>query len=525
MIANILGNGLWTFTNTAAYIRYRRALRNPRRAQEEILRRFLRRNADSEYGRRYGYPRIRTVKDFQSAVPIVTYGDLEPWIEKVRQGQPQVFTTEPVLFMEKSSGSSSAAKYIPYTTSLLNEFRRAIGTWMFDVFTGRPSLLYGAQYWAISPVARRKEVTPGGLTVGIEDDTEYLGTVARQALRMVLAVPASVCRVQDMEENRRITLQYLIQCRNLRFISVWNPSFLTLLMSRLPAGRQPLEYWPHLKLISCWTSANSARFVGELRQLFPGVEVQGKGLLATEGIVSFPELGHPAPSPALTSHFLEFVDEDAPLATPSPPTGGGNGIGVRGDGEARLVDELEVGRRYRVLITTGGGFARYSLGDVVEVVAPGAIEFVGKADLVSDVCGEKLDEMFVGRILEEASANFSSVGFVMLAPEWSRPPHYILFVESDEDRALADHVERLLRASVHYDYCRRLGQLGPVKGIRVHDGAARYLKRCVALGQRPGNVKAAYLGREFGWRDWLDSEKTAPVSPATSPLLEACHGR
>jgi hypothetical protein len=504
MIANIVGNGLWTLTNTAAYTRYRRAVRNPRQAQEEILRQFLRRNADSEYGRRYGYARVRTVRDFQRAVPIVTYGDLEPWIEKIRQGQPGVFTTEPVLFMEKSSGSSSPAKYIPYTTSLLNEFRRAVGAWMFNLFTGRPSLLSGTQYWAITPVARRKEVTPGGLPVGIEDDTEYLGTVARHVLRMVLAVPGSVCRVQDMEENRRITLQHMIRCRNLRFISVWNPSFLTLLMSRLPSDRQPIDYWPHLKLISCWTSANSARFVPELRRLFPGVEVQGKGLLATEGIVSFPELGHPAPSPALTSHFLEFVDEG---------------------GEARLVDELEVGGRYRVVITTGSGFARYSLGDLVEAVAPNALEFVGKADLVSDVCGEKLDEVFVARVLEEVSAHFGALGFAMLAPEWSRPPHYMLFTESDDAPALASRVEQLLRDSVHYDYCRRLGQLGPVEGIRVRDGASRYLKRCVALGQRPGNVKAAYLHREFGWRDWFTPEKAAPVPPARIPLLKASHVR
>jgi hypothetical protein len=493
MIANIVGNGLWTVANLAAYVRYRRALSNPRRAQEEILRRFLRCNANSEYGRHYGYGRIRTVRDFQRAVPIVTYGELEPWIEKIRQGGSQVLTAEPVLFLEKSSGSSAAAKYIPYTASLLNEFRRAVGAWMFDLYTGRPSLLSGTQYWAISPAARRKEITPGGLRIGIEDDTEYLGAVARHALRMVMPVPGCICRVQDMEENRRITLQYLIRSRNLRFISVWNPSFLTLLMRRLPAGRRPLDYWPHLKLISCWTSRNSARFIPELEQLFPGVEVQGKGLLATEGIVSFPELGHPAPSPALTSHFLEFLDEN---------------------GEARLVDELEVGGRYRVLLTTGAGFARYSLGDLVEVVAPSALEFVGKADLVSDVCGEKLDEVFVGRILEEVSARFGPLGFAMLAPEWSRPPHYVLFTESHDPANLADHVEQLLRDSVHYDYCRRLGQLGPVEGVRVQDGAARYLKRCVALGQRPGNVKAACLRREFGWRDWLCDEKTAsPPSP------------
>ena len=55
----------------------------------------------------------------------------------------------------------------------------------------------------------------------------------------------------------------------------------------------------------------SARFLPELRALFPGVEIQGKGLLATEGVISIPLMGRPAPVPAVTSHFLEFLDEGA----------------------------------------------------------------------------------------------------------------------------------------------------------------------------------------------------------------------
>jgi hypothetical protein len=498
MIGCLAGNCLWLLANTAAYCRYRRAARNPRRAQEEILRRFIQQNAASEYGQRYQYAKLRTIRDFQDALPIVTYDDLEPWIEKIRDGVHNVLTGEPVLFMEKTSGSSSAAKYIPYTASLLREFRNAIGAWMFDLFTGRPGLLAGSQYWSISPVARQPEFTPGGLRVGIDDDTQYLGPIARQALRRLLAVPGSVALIQEMDECRRVTLEYLMRCRDLRFVSVWSPSFLTLLMDRLPAGARPRDYWPELQLISCWTSAASARLVDDLRERFPGAEIQGKGLLATEGVVSFPELGRPGPSPALTSHFLEFVDDD---------------------GRARLVDEIEVGRRYRVLITTGGGLARYSLGDLVEVTAPGAIEFVGRADAVCDLCGEKLSETFVGRILEDAARHFDLNGFTMLAPEWSSPPHYLLFVESDFAATVADFVEERLRASVHYDYCRRLGQLGPVAGIKVVQAADRYLRGCVALGQRPGNVKPANLRRELGWRQLLTGQA------ASEPLatVEAAH--
>jgi hypothetical protein len=396
-----------------------------------------------------------------------------------------VLTREPVLFFEKTSGSASDAKYIPHTKSLLREFREAIGAWMFDLFTHRPGLLVGKQYWSISPLAREKEFTPGGLRVGIEDDTEYLGAMARRALRWVLAVPGSVALAADMEECRRLTVDALLRCPRLRFISVWNPSFLTLLMDRLPSGMRPRDVWPQLRLISCWTSGAAARFVPDLRELFPGVEIQGKGLLATEGVVSFPETGKPAQSLALTSHFLEFLDED---------------------GHARLADELEVGRRYRVVVTAGGGFARYALGDLVEVVAPGAIEFVGRADSVSDLCGEKLSEPFVGRVVEQVCQSFGHSGFALVAPEWSRPPRYLLFVENDAADELAAEVERQLCQSVHYGYCRRLGQLAPLLGVRVQDAQRRYLDGCASLGQRSGSVKPAYLRRELGWRERLGSE-------------------
>lgn len=478
MIRCLLANGLWTLANSRAARAFRRAERDPRRAQERILFDFLAKNAGSEYGQKHGYGAIRTVEDFRKAVPVARYEDLEPWVNRIRDGAPNVLTAEPVVMMEKTSGSSGGAKYIPYTASLRREFQNAVGAWLYDMFTCRKGLFLGPQYWSISPAAREREKTAGGLPVGFEDDTEYLSPVERMLAGWVMAVPGSLCRVPDLEENRRLTLEHLMARRDLRFISVWNPSFLTILMSRLPAGSRPRDLWPRLRLISCWTSGAAARFLPELREMFPGVEIQGKGLLATEGVVSIPVTGRRAPSPALTSHFVEFIGED---------------------GEARLADGLEVGKRYEVLLTTGGGFARYALGDVVEVVAPGQIEFVGRGGNVSDVCGEKLSEAFAAPILGEAAAKFGLRGLTMLAPEWGTPPRYALFAESGDAAGAAAWVEERLCGAVHYAYCRKLGQLGPVEGIAVPGGNERYLRACESMGQRAGNIKPSLLRREFGW--------------------------
>ena len=469
-----LGNVLWMLASMSASQRFRRARRNPRRVQEEILATFLRGNAGSCYGQKYDYTSITSVEEFQKRVPIVTYEELEPWIHRIISGEQGVLTSEPVLMLEKTSGSSGPAKYIPYTASLRREFQNAVGVWMYDLYRNHEGLYGGRQYWSISPAVQAKEVTPGGLPVGFAEDVEYLSPFAQKVVKSVMAVPSSVARSTDMDTCRRSTMEALVRCHDLRLLSVWNPSFLTTLMGYLPAGKRPADLWPELSMISCWTDGAASRFVPDLKALFPGVPIQGKGLLATEGVVSVPLAGSSGSAPAITSHFLEFIESS---------------------GRVRLVDELEVGQKYTVVQTTGGGFARYSLDDQVEVVAPGEIRFAGRNVQVSDLCGEKLSEAFVG----EGIQKMELPGFVMLAPEWDKPPRYNLFVEADHPEEIAEKVEDYLRKSFHYNYCRELGQLGPVRGIRVTDGDRSYLAGCEALGQKAGDVKPAYLRRELGW--------------------------
>ena len=487
----LAGNLLFTASNLRHYRRYRRAQASPREHQEQILRSFLRRNARSGYGLEWGYADIESVRKYQERVPIVTYDELAPWIERIRQGEQGVLCVEPVLAFEKTSGSSGPAKYIPYTASLLREYRHAIGAWLFDLFTHRPRLFAGAHYWSISPMVAGEVAQAGGPKVGFESDAEYFGPFERRWLPWLMSVPEDVAAAGDVEECWRRTLDALQVCRDLRFLSVWSPSFLTLLLRRLPAGVKASDLWPDLQLVSCWTSAASARFLPELRSLLPGVEIQGKGLMATEGVLSFPLVGRPGAAPAISSHFLEFLD---------------------GEGRVHLVDELEVGGRYRPLLTTGSGFARYDLGDQVDVVAPGAIEFVGKAGVVSDVCGEKLSEAFVGSILEGAGLQAGLSGLLMLAPEWASPPRYLLFATRDPGPQFAEAIDRALRRSPHYDYCRKLGQLGPVRLVCVEDGEERFVQGCIAEGQRAGDAKNGYLRCEFGWRQHLTGRRDKRVS-------------
>ncbi|MGH7388344.1 MAG: GH3 auxin-responsive promoter family protein [Candidatus Rokuibacteriota bacterium] len=535
-------NAIWLASQRADHRAFRAALDRPAAVQAARLRDLLSRNAASDYGRRFDFDRIATPRDYQDAVPVVGADDLAPEIESIKGGRQGVLTTEPVVSFETSGGSTGLPKYIPYTASLLAEFRRALGAWVVDLYTERPALRAGGAYWSVSPAGRSREVTPGGIPVGFDDDAQYFGPTQRWALRRLLLTPSELAGIDDMACSRYVTLRFLLDSPDLAFLSVWNPSFLTLLVralhdlaprlvddiergtltppAPLPArlesalrGRlqprpararalravlaranalPPAEIWPRLRLISCWTDAASARFLPELEAAFPGVEVQGKGLLATEGVVSIPLVGQRGAAIAVTSHFYEFADAESLRARP------------------RLAHELEVGRRYAVILTTGGGLYRYALGDTVGVVghrgATPLVEFVGRTGLVSDLCGEKLGEPHVARALEAAAARLEvRCSFVLLAPEWASPPYYTLFAEAPgvPDSALArlaGEVERELLQSPSYAYCRRLGQLGAVRAFRVgRDATAAYVERCTRLGQRAGAVKSVVLHRTPGW--------------------------
>lgn len=490
----------WLATNLGGYLRFRTALEDPEETQRALLARYLRENAQTAFGRAHRFAEIRSAEDFQSQVPLSTYADFEPWIDRVASGEPNVLTRSPVRALEVTSGSSAAAKRIPYTAGMQKEIRRAVAPWVFDLYKDRPGLALGCSYWSISPVALEEERSDGPVKVGFEEDSEYLGGFWKRLVDSTLAVPGSVRFASDVRTFRFLTLLHLLRRRDLTLISVWHPSFLTLLMEALPELWERLldeiqparaaelrslgpgdltRIWPRLGLISCWGDAHAALHLAEVRRAFPEVEIQPKGLLSTEAFVTIPFAGrHPL---AIRSHFFEFLEGDRP----------------------RMAHQIEPGGVYSVVVTTGGGLYRYRLEDRVEVTGfvgrTPSLRFLGKEGHVSDLRGEKLHESFVAGALERAFRHLGvTARFAMLAPE---ERGYTLYVEAQHvPPELARTVEEELAANPHYRACVALGQLAPARVFLIEkDGFARYLQRCRERGQRLGDVKPLALSPLPGW--------------------------
>ena len=526
-LAATLANSLWTAANLPAYLRFRRALREPEVAQRERLRACLDQHGQTAFGRAHNLGSVRSYEEFARCVPLMDYETLEPWIERIGRGEPNVLTRDPVTRLVPTSGSSGARKLIPFTAGLQQEFNTAIGAWLVDLLRHAPGIAGGPAYWSVTPVMANAGAKDSAIPIGFDTDTAYLGGTRQRLARVVMAVPDELRCIQDIEVFRYVTLLCLLRQRELRLVSVWHPSFLTLLLDTLPAHWQhlladignggckhaarlppgvgdtlkltplpqraeelckvgtqkPEAIWPRLKLISCWGDGAAGVALNSLKELFPNTTVQRKGLLATEACVTIPFAGqHPV---AVRSHFFEFANEA---------------------GQIHRVHELEFGRTYEVIVTTGGGLWRYRLCDCVQVTGfldkTPSLRFIGRSGNVSDLFGEKLSETFVTQALQIVLAAFDArPSFVLLAPDLDESgARYTLYVEGKPPDHFAATIDQALRQNPHYAYCRDLGQLLPARVFVIAErGYETFTGREMANGVRLGNLKPMILSRVSGW--------------------------
>lgn len=499
-----------------------------------MLRRYLAANRNTRFGCEHHFAGIRDLAAYRQHVPIRTYAEFLPYLDAIRHGETQALTQEDVLYF-MPTGGTTGVKLIPYTRTLKQEFQRALAPWLVDIARSFPAILNGQTYWSLTPPGHTlKTLQHERLPVGFEDDTAYFGWKGR-LIGSVFAVPGWMTRLTSMENFRFLTLYFLLKAANLRWISIWSPTFwLTLLQEledsadrlcaalhdgspvlpepeqllaaipsvplphraaileqalKLPETERYHTIWPQLVFISQWQDAYAAHPAQQVARLFPQAYCQGKGLLATEGVMTIPCHAAQGCLPAFTSHVFEFIG---------------------GDQQARCVWELDEGATYTVVLTTGGGFYRYAIGDAVQVTGfyhnlP-ILQFIGRTGRCSDLVGEKLDEAFVNRAMETILAvTRLACTFLLLAPETSATPHgYVLFIETSEPTpvllAFARQLELALYENMQYAFAIRMGQLAPLRVFRIAGhGPATYLQRCVAEGQRLGDIKPLMFDTRTDW--------------------------
>ena len=503
-----------------------RALADPERAQRRRLAVIL-----GHLARNQGWGAMApgaSYEVFREQIQPCTYVDLEGTLEAQRNSGLALASPARIRW-QPTSGSTSRRKWIPYPPVFLSELDAAVGAWMVDLALRHPRAFRGRHYWSLSWVP--SELRQGGMEA---DDLTLLPAWKRLALGRAMAVPNAVGGLPSNAEAMLASAAWLASRSDLSLLSVWSPTFGFALLRALSEHREAIaetlesgswslplpaprnrkaagllrewdgqlaapffaELWPRLSLLSAWDSAGSQSHARQLGALLPQAHLQGKGLWATEGVVTIP-FQEQLPL-ALTSHFLEFRC----LAT----------------GRILPAWELQVDQELQPLLTTSAGLLRYALDDCVKVTGflqrTPCLAFQGRLG-GTDMVGEKLDARAVAALLEALAKEHGIRCFTLFALE-SDPPHYCLLAEgaSASLHGIGSALEAALCTFHHYRLARELLQLGSAEVLLVPDGAAFLARRAELRGSTSGEAKLQPL-EVWGLR--ASPHQLAQPSPNSAP--------
>lgn len=452
-----------------------------------------------------------TYEQFCQQYPITRYADWRDKIELSRSLGTNKLGKNPILRFQPTSGSSEALKFIPYTDIFLKELDHAIGFWLNNLYTSHPGLKNSSHYWSISwlPESQRKVLNNANLN----DDSALLSLSKRLMSRFTQAVPNEVAYAQTASAAMFASAVYLVADANLGMMSVWSPTFALQILEIIENNQKAIvevltlgewnqtglahlnapkskkravfldnidfsqsdawkKLWPKLCLISSWDTASAAQWALKLREKMPYVAFEGKGLWATEGVVTIPYKNY---FPLMyQSHFYEFLKQD---------------------GQTVLASwQLKKGDIVSPIISTGSGLMRYIIDDEIEVTdfvdqIP-CFKFLGRKMTV-DLVGEKIDHFTALNIIDQfKDVDYRPLSLIGIESDQSKKPHYILLSDGDHSKQpTADQLEKLLKKNFHYELARDLGQLDSAEVVHVDDAWNHY--KCLAMhnGMIEGNIK------------------------------------
>jgi hypothetical protein len=478
-----------------------------RRKNEALLFKILKKNKDTEYGRRYRFSEIKSLEDFRRTVPITKYQDYEEYIDRmIYKEEKNLITSLPVIAYAQSSGTVGGRKYVPLTQPQVNVYTKHTVTRMMacaDVYLRR-------NY--------RRRLKPGRGLYTNHAIYDYLpngvlsSNVADVAARQlgflypyILSNPYKRLFTQYEAEFRYVNTRFALQDRNTMFVfSVFLKMFTDLMLyleknwetivddiekgsisdiakaspevtemlkakikpdpERAAELRREFEkgfdetlvprIWPNMSVICGIGTSTFEQFYRLSKTITGDIPYDFSIYGASEGLfAAVDELNSPRQLLLVRSCFYEFIP-------------------VEDESSILCLDELETGKEYEIIITNLAGLYRYRCGDVIKAVGyldecP-YIQFAYRKGQLLNLAGEKTTEAHmqaaVDEIAEKAGCRILnwSVDSIIKA----QPCHYLLMLENDEGKKLSEYTdfadEILRKINVRYEHFTDRGVLGKV---------------------------------------------------------------
>ncbi|QGK75575.1 GH3 auxin-responsive promoter family protein [Flavobacterium sp. SLB02] len=354
-------------------------LKYPNEVQEELLHNLLTASENTVIGKKYDFESITSYATFAERVPIATYEELQPLIERTRQGEQGVFWETPIKWFAKSSGTTNAkSKFIPVSNEALEDCH----------YKGSKDLLcLYLNNNEDSELFLGKSLRLGGSSQIYENNNTFFGDLSAILIENMpiwaefSSTPSSKTSLMSEWEAKIAAIINETKNENVTsFAGV--PSWMLVLMNKVleNTGKQSLlELWPNLE-VYFHGGVSFSPYKEQYKKILPSKDFKYYEIYnASEGFFAIQDLNNSSDLLLMLDYgiFYEFISMDT-FGTPDQKV-------------IRLAD-VELNKNYAIVITTNSGLWRYLIGDTVRFTSlnPYRIRVTGRTKHHINVFGEEL---------------------------------------------------------------------------------------------------------------------------------------
>jgi len=352
-------------------------------AQRTLLKRILRQLEGCQIARDFGIDQGTAIDVFRQSVPVTDYAFYKPYVRQILKGQMSVMFPGRPVCIARTGGSTADPKQIPLGKDLIRSYRQfnldmafcyMRDSGHYDIFSDRIFLVV-----ASPDMERTGRNIPTGRATGV------MAQIAPALLRRRYVPEMDI--ILDTDTRRKIeqTTKHAFRHRHqVRMAAGLTPYLMAAFNHLIRHARESDQamqtagdVFPQLRV--AFHGGTTFDLYSAMMRRLAGEGVAHRNVYsAAEGPIAFQLSGAwRGLAPALDAVFFEFL----PVArnTKSSP-------------ETLLLDEIECGVPYYILLTTQGGLLRYKIGDQVEFVEknPPLLRVLGRVEDQIDLSGEKM---------------------------------------------------------------------------------------------------------------------------------------
>ncbi|HJZ42011.1 MAG TPA: GH3 auxin-responsive promoter family protein [Bacteroidales bacterium] len=352
----------------------------PGEVQQDTFQKLISRAEDTDWGRRYQYSSITTIRDFQSAVPVQTYEDVKPYIDRLRQGEYNLLWPGEIKWFAKSSGTTNdKSKFIPVSSESLKDCH----------FKGAKDVL--AIYCQNNPettLFKGKGLTLGGShKIDNYNAQSYYGDLSAILIEnqpfwteFIRTPSQEVALLEKFEEKLEHIAGESIHenVTSIAGVPSWNLVMLKYML-KYTGKSNILEIWPGLELFM-HGGVSFTPYREQFKKLIPSENMHYlEAYNASEGFFAIQDDPRSQDLLLMLDYgiFFEFIPVEE-LDKPNPA--------------AFSISEVEKDKNYALIISTNSGLWRYMIGDTVRFtsVFPHKVVISGRTKHFINVFGEEV---------------------------------------------------------------------------------------------------------------------------------------